>query len=260
MTSKIDGGHPITCTGAPALDTGFAIPEAGMGLGPSNEIYVAMGRAPGYVAIAKITTSGTPTCAIVTGDNDELPASNPVGSGPTFDTINAVDFANGQIYVLDSAQESLFGVDPSSGVRSIASASPLIDAGTTIKDAGYDADADAGFDAAGGNGTGQVTPTNCFTPATAGNNVFAFTSATQAWTGTGTDSANDLFTSINLTTGARTCFATTVPCHPDQTNGQAIDLSVGVFPSPTANMVLTAGPTTIWTVDTLNHVANVISE
>ena len=130
-----------------------------------------------------------------------------------------------------------------------------------IKDAGADADAgDAGFDAAGGNGSGQVTATHCFTDATEGSNVFAFTSATTAWTGAATDSANDLFTSIDLTSGARTCFATTVPCHPDQTNGQAIDRSAGIFSAVTANMVLTAGATTIWTVDTLNHVANVVSE
>lgn len=259
MAGKLGGGHPITCTGAPSLDTSFARPEAGMGLGPANEAYLAMGKAPGYVAIVKVTFGATPTCAVVSGDNYDSPGESPVGSGPNLNGVDAIDFAGGKLFALDVQQESVFAIDPATGARTIVSSPPLIDAGAKVVDAGDDA-GDAGYDAAGGNGTGQVTATHCFTDATGGSNVFAFTSATTAWTGAAVDSARDLFTNIDLTTGNRTCFATTVPCHPDQQNGQAIDRTAGIFPSPTANMVLTAGPTTIWTVDTLNHVANVVSE
>lgn len=259
MTKSISGGHPIACTGAPSLDTSFARPEAGMGIGANNELYVGMGTSPGYVAVAKLTFGGSPTCTIVSGDNFDSPNSNPVGSGPNLDGLNAVDFANGVIYALDAVKANVYTIDPSTGTRTLVSTPALIDAGTPIKDAGADA-ADAGYDAAGGNGTGQVTETHCFTDAVSGSNVFAFTSATTAWSGAAQDVAADLFTNINLTTGDRTCFATTVPCHPDQQNGQAIDRSGGIFASPTPNMLLTAGATTIWTVDTLGHVANVISE
>jgi hypothetical protein len=108
----------LKCTVSAGTEVGAddLSPSAGVGVGSDGSLYMPATDGNSYGALTKISATGA-TCTVVSYSGDPTDKVAAIGTGPSFDTLFSGVLVSNVLYGGDFAQESIIGVNITTGVR-----------------------------------------------------------------------------------------------------------------------------------------------